>query len=324
MTTARTEPTDGFLDREFASFREARLRARKAKTEDALEHRHAKVAEPAPAPATSAEPGSSPAQDDAFFGTSTHERTSIRARARDDRSTAMLEVMLDDLDGDVAATRTGPRVDAPPTPPEVVAAPPTLAPAPPPRADDDGTRAMGRAGAAAEDSCSDPEFEAFRAARRGGKPDSGRLRKPDGRPESGRLRKPEPRRADAAVEGHCSDPEFERFRAARQAGEATAPRRADSGRLRKPEPPPSAIEQLLAVTLPEPAGSPEATTPAPTEDPAPVESSAPEEPTTVFFGTSKHERAIVRARVAGESPDPDEPATGRRAPPPPLPERPSA
>ncbi|MBX3471074.1 MAG: hypothetical protein KF878_29755 [Planctomycetes bacterium] len=259
MTRAQTEPSDGFLDNEFASFREARLKARKTRRHEALEHRPRRAGE-------AQAPPSAPA----------------------------LAALIDGLE-------EAPRPAAPEAGPAVPEAPVAAeAPAPATRAPvaDDA-----EAPAAIEGSCSDPEFEKFRAARRSGEPPR--------RPDSARMRRPE-----GVVEGSCSDPEFEKFRAARQEG------RPDSARHRKPEAP--APEPVDVV---EPAAAAD----APAED----------DQGGLFFGTSMHERKTVRARALDaradlpEAPPEAEAATPdgeptpsrgerRRAPPPPLPERPAA
>ncbi|MCO5168348.1 MAG: hypothetical protein M9894_18570 [Planctomycetes bacterium] len=274
MTRAQTEPTDGFLDRDFASFREARLKARKTRRHEALEHKPRRAAAPE---ATTATPSDLATLIDGLETT---------APASVDVAPASVDAAL----ASVNAAPAAPVADA----------------APPPTPDVDHH-------------CSDPEFERFRASRRAAepprRPDSARLRRPDG----------------GDVEGNCSDPEFEKFRAARQEG------RPDSARHRKPE-----LEATRRAPEPAPAPPPE-----PVAEAAPPETEP--EPSAdegaLFFGTSVHERAAVRARALGarsdlgeatdaaeaapaEAPtaaDPEPtPSKGerRRPPPPPLPERP--
>jgi hypothetical protein len=276
MTRPReTDPTDGFLDQDFASFREARLRGK----------RRAAVLEPSPRrpeQLEAVEPA--PPAEDAFFGTNTRERATIRAVTREERtSSSSVEALLDALEPEVAPA---PAVATPTaTAPEPVAAVP---PAAVEKALDipdrspmlTPARAMPRPTARTEPSShEDPEFERFRAARaRQGdsashkKPDSASHKKPDSashkKPDSASHKKPdsashkrpeptpeatvvqaprpEPRRGDSArhgkpgrrpdeVEATCSDPEFERFRQARITGKHAVVAEAEALEPRRPD-----------------------------------------------------------------------------------------
>lgn len=398
MARTSTEPTDGFLDREFASFREARMRAKRASAEAALEPRRAKADARAGAPAGDAapppaSPPPAPAPQEPARGASIEalldgldpardlesaladaETTAAGAPPRMNRTSAMEALAAADGAADStramtrpaapefeelrAARATGrrpirtaaerpssdehPRPGATPSPPAGRERPSSArlprpaagAPASAPGA----ARVAPDAGPGdVEGSCSDPEFERFRAARR---PESARHRKPEGgrAPAPLKPRSAEPLASAApqveargavdragAVEDRCSDPEFEKFRAARQAGEPT-PRRPDSARHVKPD--------VAPAQVPAPEATPAAAATSAQAESGPEATTTTADDAGLFFGTSVTERAMVRARVLDSrsdvetaAPPPAEPPTPaggerRRAPPPPLPERP--
>lgn len=312
MTTrAHDEPAEGFLDEKFASFRETR---RRKKMPDVLEP----------------------------------------TRRATTRTASAIAALVEGLEDD---TRPGQREEPPaaPTPDEPAPAAATPVAAVEPEAPAaDSTRAFVRdhalleaapeAPAPADDidgSCSDPEFARFRAQR---KPSSASHKKPrrEGTPASGVHRK-----AGGEVDGRCSDPEFEKFRAERKpasgahrktARHTTTPLeptpRDATPRGGIPVPAPDPTPVLASERPAEPAlarlraGEPQSP-PAPSAAPASDVAGAADD--GLFFGTSTLQRSMLRARVLSdrasdeaplEAPSEDGEHARRRAPPPPLPERP--
>lgn len=303
MTRANDEPRDGFLDENFASFRD---RKRATRSEEPLE--------PSPRNTTRVTGGATSAIAALIDGLE-----DTRATPRADPPAAPTP----------APIRSIGRADAEPPPADATRSLVREKPSAPAPADDiDG-------------SCSDPEFARFRAQRKppSGSHRKPTARQKEVTPRSGVHRAPdqvEDRSSDPEFDRFRAERKpasgAHRKTARHTAPLEPAPRSAEVG---VPTPDPTsmlasdrggdpAFARFRSPETPPPVAPP----PVDTAD-ASAAGSVPEaDDLPVFFGTSTHVRSTVRARVMDERTDDTPPETEaeaaarRRAPPPPLPARP--